>query len=55
MHRPFNDQEKWRKGDDVIAQFLATSDWRECLAGEIQLVMQLDSTDDLLVEDHQRK
>ena len=43
------DREKWIKGDDVISHFLKTTNWKECLAGEIELLMQLDVTDDLLI------
>ena len=45
------DREKWMQGESVISHFLSTTNWKECLAGEIKLLMELEATDDLLVFD----
>jgi len=42
------DREAWQAGEEVIFQFLAASNWKNCLDGHVKLLMQMEMVDDLL-------
>lgn len=42
------DRESWLHGEQAISEFLQSSNWGECLQGEVKLLLQMTATDDLL-------